>query len=139
MKGQRPTLQAVDGGLLKTPSMPSHVPATMKEDWRTVCADLIGRGLLTNASVPLLETYIGALWMARECRKAIETYGVLIKAEKGQPKPNPAAAMLAKAQETIARLGDDLGISTVSRNRPGIKSQTRQNDEENDAFRDFDL
>jgi P27 family predicted phage terminase small subunit len=134
MKGQRPELKAVDGGLLKTPAMPSHLPADMKDEWRITCADLVGRGLLTTASIPLVETYVGALWMARECRKAIEEYGVLVKAEKGQIKPNPAAAMLSKASETIARLGDDLGISAVSRSRPGIRSQTISHDEETDPI-----
>jgi len=139
MTGSRPQLKAVDGGLLKSPPMPAHLPSSMRDDWRTTASDLVGRGLLNQASIPMLETYVGALWMARECRKAIEKHGVLIKAEKGQPKPNPAAAMLAKAQETIARLGDDLGISPVSRSRPGIKAQTRQHDEKDDPFGDFDL
>ena len=139
MTGSRPQLKAVDGGLLKSPPMPSTLPPSMKDDWRIAAADLVGRGLLNTASIPVLETYIGSLWMARECRKAIEEHGVLIKAEKSQMKPNPAAAMLAKAQESIARLADDLGISPVSRSRPGIKAQVRQNDEKDDPFGNFDL
>jgi P27 family predicted phage terminase small subunit len=95
----------------------------MASDWRKTCADLIGRELLTDAMLPMVETYVGALWMARKCREAIEQHGVLVGTKGGDAvKPNPAAAMLAKAQEIVARLGDDLGISAVARNRPGIRA-----------------
>lgn len=119
--------------------MPSHLPSDMAYEWRTAAADLVGRGLLTPAVIAILEAYIGALWMARECRKAIAEHGVLIAAGKGGMKPNPAGAMLKAANESIARLADDLGLSPVSRARPGIRAQVKSHDEENDPFGEFDL
>jgi P27 family predicted phage terminase small subunit len=139
MKGARPNLKAVDGGLLKAPAMPGHLPSDMRDVWRTTAADLIGRGLLTTSSLPLLETYVGAVWMAKECRGALAEHGVLVRGEKMQFKPNPAAAMLAKAQDTIARLAADMGISAASRNSNAIRAAQRGHGDEQSGFSNFDL
>jgi P27 family predicted phage terminase small subunit len=121
MRGAKPQLKAIEGGLTKAPPLPESLPKSMLKTWQMTCADMIGRGLLTNAMLPLVETYVGAVWLARECRQCVEEYGVLAIANGGQRKPNPALAGLAKANESIARLGDDLGISPLSRNRPMLK------------------
>lgn len=125
MKGKRPSLKAVAGGLLRAPAMPDTLASVMATAWQETCADLMGRSLLTNAMLPMVEAYIGAVWMARECRKAIAADGPVVRNKDGVLRPNPAASMLAKANESIARLGDDLGISAVSRNRPGIRAAER--------------
>lgn len=139
MKGNRPHLSALDGSLHKAPPMPATLPAEAKADWQTAAADLAGRGLLPSAVLPVLESYVGALWMARKCREAIASYGVLVAAKGGQFKPNPAAAMLAKANEVIARLSDDLGISPVGRSRSGIKGQASEHEKNTDPLAEFDL
>lgn len=126
MKGARPKPEAIAGGLTRAPAMPDTLPTSMSKVWQTTVADMLGRGLLATSMLPLVETYIGALWMARECRKCIEEHGILAMGGNGARKPNPALAGLAKANEAIARLGDDLGISAVSRNRPGIKAAERE-------------
>lgn len=139
MKGNRPHVSALDGSLHKAPPMPTTLPSEAKADWQSAAADLAGRGLLPSAVLPVLESYVGALWMARECRKAIEKHGVLVEAKGGQWKPNPAAAMLAKSNEVIARLADDLGISPVGRSRSGIKEQASAHDQKTDPLAEFDL
>ncbi len=139
MKGARPNLKAVDGGLLRAPPIPKHLPDDMADVWRTTAADLVGRGLLTTSSLPLLEAYVGAIWMARECRKAIADHGVLVRGSGMQWKPNPAAAMLAKAQETIARLAADMGISAASRNSTAIRTATADHKHDSSGFSNFDL
>lgn len=124
MRGARPELNAIEGGLNKAPPMPESLPASMKKIWQTTTADMIGRGLLTTSMLPVVETYVGALWLARECRQCIADHGVLVLAKDSQRKPNPALAGLTKAQESIARLADDLGLSPLSRNRPMLKKAT---------------
>nr|WP_186363507.1 phage terminase small subunit P27 family [Rhizobium sp. ACO-34A] len=139
MKGNRPHLAALDGSLLKAPPMPATLPPEAKADWQTAAADLAGRGLLPSAVLPVLEAYVGALWMARKCREAIATHGVLVKARGDQWKPNPAASMLAKSNDVIARLSDDLGISPVGRSRSGIKGQASAHEKNADPFVEFDI
>ena len=121
MRGARPELKAIEGGLSKAPPMPVSLLKPMLKTWQTTCADMIGRGLLTTSMLPLVEAFVGAVWLARECRNCIAQYGILVTAKDGQQKPNPALAGLTKANESIARLGDDLGISPLSRNRPMLK------------------
>ncbi len=139
MKGQRPQLAALEGSLHKAPPMPATLPPEAKSDWQTAAADLVGRGLLPSSCIPVLETYVGALHVARKCREALAEHGVLVTAKGGQLKPNPAAAMLAKANETIARLAADLGISPTGRSRSGIRDQVSKHDKEIDPFAEFDV
>lgn len=130
MKGKRPELKSIDGGLLNAPPMPDALPAEMAQDWATIAADLTGRKLLSPSMLSLLETYCGALWMARQCRKAIAEAGALVRNKDGALRPNPAASMLAKANETISRLGYEMGISAAGRNLPSIKTQTGAPDDD---------
>ncbi len=133
MKGHRPELKAVDGGLLNAPPMPDTLPPEMAAEWSTIAADLTGRKLLTPSMLTLLETFVGAVWMARQCRKAIAEAGPLVRNKDGALRPNPAASMLAKANETIGRLGYEMGISAAGRNLPSIKSQTGAPDDDDSA------
>lgn len=139
MRGRRPALAALDGGLLKAPPPPATLPPGMAEEWRTLAADLQGRGLLTSTVVTVLETYLGAVWMARECRKAILEHGPLVRAKDGQVKPNPAGAMLAKAQETVARLADELVLTPSSKSRPGNRAAAAEMARDEDPFAEFEL
>ena len=123
MRGRRPELKEIEGGLMKAPPPPSVLPKGMAEDWVAVAADLQGRGLLTTSMLGLLETYVTALWTVRECRKAIAKDGPIVRAKDGQPKPHPAGAMMSKAQDVIARLGAELGLTPSSRARKGLQGQ----------------
>jgi P27 family predicted phage terminase small subunit len=121
MRGRRPELKAIDGGLLKAPPLPRTLAASMADDWAIVVSDLQGRGILSTSMLAVVETYIGAIWVARECRVAIADKGVFVQAKDGQPKPNPALAMLKAAQETIARLAAELGLTPLSRSRKALQ------------------
>lgn len=124
MRGKRPELKTIEGGLVKAPPMPNTLPKSMAKEWSEIAADLIGRGLLTTSSLGVLEAYVGALWMVRVCRKAIAEHGPLIHSSAGVLRPNPAAAMIAKSNETIARLSYEMGISAAGRNLQSIKKQS---------------
>ncbi len=121
MRGAKPDLKAIDGGLLNAPPPPETLAKSMHPEWIEICADLIGRGLLATSALGLVETYVGALWLARECRKALAQDGPVVRTKDGNPKPHPCAAMLRNANDSIARLGGELGLSPASRNRRGMK------------------
>lgn len=133
MRGRKPELKAVDGGLLNAPPMPETLPAEMAEEWAVIAADLTGRGLLPQSALGILETYVGALFTARQCRKAMAEYGPLTRSKEGALRPNPAAAILSKANETISRLGYEMGLSAAGRNHPNIKKQTGAPDDDDSA------
>jgi P27 family predicted phage terminase small subunit len=123
MRGRRPELRAIEGGLLKAPPLPRTLAASMADDWNVVVADLQGRGILTTSMLAVVETYVGAIWVARECRTAIADKGLFAQAKDGQPKPNPALAMLKAAQETVSRLAAELGLTPLSRSRKALQPQ----------------
>ncbi len=124
MRGRKPELKTVEGGLNKAPPMPDTLADEMRGEWIEIAADLTGRGLLTTSSLGVLETYLGALWMGRQCRREIASTGPIVRNKDGVPRPHPAAAMLAKANDTVARLAYELGISAAGRNLPTIKAAT---------------
>jgi P27 family predicted phage terminase small subunit len=134
MKGPKPELREIEGGLLKAPPPPEGLPDTMLGDWVTVAADLQGRGLLTTSMLGVVETYIVALWTMRECRRTLLADGPVVRGEKGQPKPHPAGAMLKSANETIARLGAELGLTPSSRSRKPFLSDDKPDDDDASAL-----
>lgn len=136
MRGARPELREIEGGLLKTPAPPETILPDMHELWTTIAADLQGRGILHTSTLSILETYVGAVWLAREARKAIAADGPVVRARDGQPKPHPAGAMLKSAHETIARLGAELGLTPSARSR---KSLSAPQGKEDDEWSDVDL
>jgi len=137
--GVRPALKAIEGGLKRVPAPPRTVPKDMHGEWKVLAADLTGRGLLTTAMLSVLETYLGAVWLARECRAALAADGVVVRGAAGLPKPHPAGAMLKNANETIARLAEELGITPSSRARPGIRGQEKRADDAADPLGEFDV
>ena len=137
MRGRKPSASAAEGALAKTPPMPATLPAEMAKEWRAIARDLVARRLLTRSSLPALETLVGALWYARACRKALAEHGPVVKSEKGVIRPNPAAAMLAKQNDLVARLSYEMGITAAGRNLPSIKEQ--ESGANGDDFAEFSL
>ncbi len=130
MRGVRPQLKEIEGGLLKSPAPPETLPAASHGDWQIVTADLQGRGLLFSSSLGIVEAYCTALWTARECRKVIADQGLMVQAKGMQLKPNPANSMLKSALEAIARLGAELGLTPSSRMRRGMNTPEDPGDDD---------
>lgn len=134
MRGRRPNLKEIEGGLHRVPSPPDGLPKDAIDDWNTVTADLQGRGLLFSASLGLVESYCTALWSVRKCRAAIAEHGPLVRAKDQQLKPNPANAMLRAALDAVARIGAELGLSPSARMR---KQFNPEESEDADSLVDF--
>lgn len=130
MRGRRvATLKAIEGGMKGLPRMPDHVPASMADEWGVIARDLHKRKLLTESGLGVVATYLVALWCVREAQKAIEEHGVLVKGAHGALKPNPASGMLSRAQETVARLSAELGLTPLSRSRKGLQQPEEGTDD----------
>ena len=114
-RGRKASLKAIDGGLKGVPPVPAHVPKDLADEWKSICADMVERKILTTPALGLLETYLIARWSAREAQKAISEHGVLVPGAHGAMKPNPASGLLSKAVVAVARLGAELGISPSAR------------------------
>jgi P27 family predicted phage terminase small subunit len=122
MKGAKPTLKTIEGGLLKAPPPPDGLPKEAVQEWVEITSDMIGRKLLTTSMMGVVETYVTALWTVRQCRKEIAQDGPVVRAKDGQPKPHPANNLMVKANDTVARLSVELGLTPSARSRKGMNS-----------------
>lgn len=128
MKGVKPKLRAVKGGLADVPLPPASLPPEMAEEWTVIAADLTKRGLLAASMVGALEAYCVALWTVRQAQAAIAEHGVVVKGAHGAPKPNPATGVLNRAMEQVARLAGEMGITVAARSRKGLQPHERESD-----------
>lgn len=119
-RGAKATLKAIDGGLKGVPHPGKNLPTDMIEEWNTVAAEMVQREILTASMTGLLEAYLIAIWTVRECQKAIEEHGILTKTAHGNLKPNPASGLMSKAQETVARMSAELGLTPAARSKQGF-------------------
>jgi P27 family predicted phage terminase small subunit len=92
----------------------------MAEEWDVIAVDLRDRKLLAKPMLGVLETYVVALWMARQAAEDIAANGLKVKTAHQADKANPATAVLKAAQISVARLAAELGITPASRSRAGM-------------------
>lgn len=124
MRGRKANLMLVppadEGGKSKTVldfSPPSHVPPSARAEWKRVCADLAQRGLLSEITLPLVTSYVLAVWNVATCVRAIKRDGGYVKGRAGEIRVHPAQQQMNKSHELIVRLGSELGLSPTARAR----------------------
>ncbi|HEV7293496.1 MAG TPA: phage terminase small subunit P27 family [Devosia sp.] len=139
MRGTKPELRSIEGGLSKAPAAPVTLPESMQALWVETAADLAARGLLHQSMLPVLESYLTSVWMVHLCQKAIAEHGVLVSAGQGQHKANPACGIMSDHLGYIARAADNLGLSAVSRNRPALKAHAQAVNDADDPLSEFDV
>ncbi|WP_404404882.1 phage terminase small subunit P27 family [Pelagibacterium halotolerans] len=122
MKGAKAHLKAIEGGLSGLPPVPDTIPADMVDEWQAVVSEMVERKILATTGLGIVETYIIARWTVRECQKALAEHGPLTKTAHGMLKPNPAAAILNKSTESVARLGAELGLTPAARSKQGFQN-----------------
>ncbi|WP_275789113.1 phage terminase small subunit P27 family [Pararhizobium gei] len=128
-QGRKAELKVIEGGKTEVSPVPAHIPADMHQEWLTVCEDLRGRQMLTDAMGGTIDAYVMALWNSRKAQEALDKHGPLIDGGKGILKVNPASSMLGKAQSAVLRLSAELGLTPASRSRPKMRSNDHAPDQ----------
>ncbi len=121
MRGRRPELKAIEGSAPPLAPRPDYIPKSMHREWDRVVSDLQARKLFQPSMLGLIASYVNGQFQAAECIKAIQQDGAFVRTKTGEPKPHPAHGLLNKAQELIARLGAELGLSPAARSRKGLQ------------------
>lgn len=129
MRGVRPELKTVEGGLAKTAAPPEHIPKAARVEWNRVTSDLAQRKLLTPGCLGTVASYVIATWQVAQCVAAIEADGAFVRTKLGEPKPHPAHGLMNKANEIVARLAAELGLTPSARSRKGLRGQGGTPDE----------
>ena len=112
------------------PPMPRNLPAEAKAEWRRVVPELEEIGLLATIDRGVLIRYCTAWADWVELQGLLERSGKLIRGQKGNFVRNPLWFMKQDAEQTVAELGKQLGLTPVARLRAGVVHDRPKEEEE---------
>lgn len=123
MRGVKPYLAVDNGdGTMKTvPEPPEWIGESAAAEWRRVAPDLIARGRLNDADLGSLESYCLAIGTVRDMQRKIAAEGAVIDDPRRGPRKHPAMSIQKEAMNSARLLANELGLTPVSRQRPGIR------------------
>lgn len=132
MRGAKPKLEAIAGGLSRLPPAPAWLPTEAKAEWRRVVPGLRERRTVTSNDLQVLESYCLACGLVRSSQKIIAAEGDMVVTTRGEKKRHPAHQTLFQALTESRRLAAELGLTPASRNKAPIA-------ETEDDLSDLDL
>lgn len=117
MRGAKPKLEAIEGGLSRLPPAPAWLPQEAKAEWRRVVPGLRERRTITKADLSVLEAYCLSAGLVRSSQKLIAAEGEMVTTTRGEKKRHPAHQTLFQALTESRRLAAELGLTPASRNK----------------------
>lgn len=123
MKGTKPQLRIDPDAINSKRAAPSWLSREAKAEWKRVFPSLVERRILTMADLGSLENYCVACGHVRTVERLIQVAGANI---------DPALFRLQdKAMQTARQLAAELGLTPVSRSRPAVRDDSKDDDDEN--------
>jgi P27 family predicted phage terminase small subunit len=122
MRGAKPDLKAIDGGLSHVPPAPRSLPDEAKAEWDRAAQQLVEAGLLMESDLIALEQYSIAIGMVRRLQPQASKEPAVIATQTGGLKTNPVHTMLARYMTVAKGYAAELGLTPASRHRKGMKS-----------------
>jgi len=136
MRGVKPHL-VVDnevGAIQAEPEPPDWFSVSAADEWRRVIPHLVAKRRLNDGDLGSLESYCLAMGQVRDMQKLIATEGAVINDPKRGPRKHPAVAIQADASTRARLLANELGLTPVSRSRPSIRDDDRDNSGQPELF-----
>lgn len=118
MRGRKPHLQAIEGGLSKVPRTPSWLPEEARDEWKRIVPHLVKRRVLTETDMACVESYCLAVGTVRRCQATIAREGDAIETNTGI-KRHPAFQTMGQMLTEMRRLAAELGLTPASRMKAG--------------------
>ncbi len=115
------------------PPMPRTLPEEGKAEWRRVVPELEDIGLLATIDRGVLIRYCQAWADWVEFARLLEKSGKLIRGQKGNLVRNPVWMMKRDAEQAIAELARQLGLTPAARLRAGVRHERQPDHEEESA------
>lgn len=112
------TVHGAQERLREVPRAPRWLSAEARDAWRSTGEALAKAGLLSAATIPLLESYSIAMGAARQAEQSISEQGAYFVAKKGPPIVHPAVAHREKALALSRLFASKLGISPDREHTP---------------------
>ena len=117
MRGRKPELKAIEGGLARVPRAPAWLSPEAKQEWARVVPALIRRRVLTAEELGTVEAYCLAVGLIRRCQEAIAREGETITTDLGAARRHPMFTTLFQSMTEARRLAAELGLTPTSRNK----------------------
>jgi P27 family predicted phage terminase small subunit len=116
--------------MVERPPMPRTLPAEAKAEWHRVVPVLEDIGLVATIDRGVLIRYCQAWSDWIEFARLLEKSGKLIRGQKGNLVRNPVWMMKRDAEQTIADLARQLGLTPAARMRAGVRHERPPDPEE---------
>lgn len=121
MRGVKPQLRSIEGGLSKVPPPPARLAPEAREEWRRAARELIDLKILARSDLQTLEQYAIAAGMVKQLQEiAAKSQPIIVNEKSGAVKQHPAHVMLAKHLTLSLRFAAELGLTPAARNRKGF-------------------
>lgn len=120
MKGTKPQLRADPNAISARKSAPSWLSKDAKAEWKRVFPILVERRILTEADLGGFENYCISIGRVRQIEKALDG-GFDEKLVRAQDK----------AMTTARQLAAELGLTPVSRSRPTVRDDDKDDGDDN--------
>ena len=115
------------------PPMPRTLPEEAKAEWRRVVPELESIGMLATIDRGVLVRYCQAWADWCELNGLLQRSGKLIKGQKGNLVRNPLWLMKRDAEQAIAELARQLGLTPAARLRSGVVHERPADPDEESA------
>jgi P27 family predicted phage terminase small subunit len=132
MRGRKPVVQEIDGGLAMLPKPPAWLSPEARQEWRRVAPELQRRRTLKTCDLGTLENYCEGVASIRRCRALIAEQGEVIETETGLRR-HPASVTLIATMAETRRQAEALGLTPTSRHKVPSEAEVEEGD------RDFRL
>ena len=128
MRGLKPQLTAIEGGLSKVPPVPKGMLPEGREEWRRVAKQLIELNALREADLKALEHYAIAAGMVKKIQPEANEAPPILVSKSGAVKTHPAHTMLTRYLSIVKQYEAELGLTPVSRGRKAIRKGSEPNE-----------
>jgi P27 family predicted phage terminase small subunit len=96
---------------------PDHLDEDARAEWDRLLPQLERMGVISQTDSAVLALYCVAFSRWLSSRAELLRHGLVIETDLGGTKANPAAAIVAKCEDQMARLLAELGCTPSSRGR----------------------
>ncbi|QDM14586.1 phage terminase small subunit P27 family [Tardiphaga sp. vice352] len=123
------------------PTAPDWLPIEGKDEWSRVIGDLVRRRLYVAADTTSIEMYCLAVAQVKQCQviMASEPMFITPTTGTGMPRPHPALRTMNQCMAQARRYAAELGITPISRHRPGANMGQKDMFGGGDAWSEMDL
>jgi P27 family predicted phage terminase small subunit len=124
MRGMKPAVKpmgdllVLPAGGVKSPPAPKTLPEGIAQEcWEEVTREMLMRNTYDSDCRDMVEAYCVQRARFIEANARIEEMGLILKSKRGMGKRNPYVTISNHAYDRMVRLGAELGLTPVRRER----------------------